>query len=595
MSKRSFLIATTIDFPDDCQSFPFTQELLVQLLDRMHWLGVRRVYYNYYALAGMWQVFARTSPSTRQTLASLGDPMPLISRLVHERGMEFFAIIKPYETGVSNAVHPASAQAQANPGLPCRSGVYTEVEEWVKARPELRVQVRAGDLSPGVDDLPVTRIQLRQRDMTPIRIRPEELEIWTSPDNRHYQKQALAFQVTEGVESCPRTVVDIFGNLVTKQGDPVRVLNITGLQLRASFVAITTNCTEDTGTFRNTAAAMVQAFGPDDQPLPIIIGSHKSVWRRQRDFRQDDLAFDAGIGDVYVCLDVNNQRPNCPHCRERGIGDCSVATLFPDTPICRDGVIAFAKGRNEYLAGSLCEGYPAVQEYWLGWISDCIAAGVDGVDVRISNHSSWTDTPELYGFNEPVVQEYQRRYGVNPALEAFDPVLLGEVRGDLYDGFLRAAKRRLAAAGKQLHLHLEFESFRPDAAQARWRTRPGNIAFHWQRWLRTSLPAEVQLMGAAWTPERALADPLVQEMIAVATAHQIPAHLRRFLWWSRDGKVHADSLEHVYRQPGIAGYNLYETAAFYDTKQLGAAGQLQFHPGMAEEIRARIMQLGIEL
>ncbi|MBX3010010.1 MAG: hypothetical protein KF832_00840 [Caldilineaceae bacterium] len=593
MTARPFLLATTIDFPDDCLHIPFTPDLLTQLLDRFQWLGVQRVYYNYYALAGMWQIFAQSSPSIRQTLATLGDPMPLISRMVRERGMEFFAIIKPYETGMSNAVHPASPQAVANPGLPCLSGVYPEVEAWVKARPELRVRVRTGDLPAGIADLPITRIQLRQRDMTPIRIRPEHLEIWTSPDNRSYRKQELAFQVTEEVIHAPRAVVDIFGNPVTSLGDPIRVLNLTGLQLRDPFIAVTTNLADDTGTFRNTAVAMVQAFGPDDRPLPIVVGSHKAVWRRQRDFRSDDLAFDAGIGDAYVCLDVNNQQPLCPHCRERGIGDCTVSTLFPDTPLCRDGVIAFARGRNEYLSGSLCEGYPDVQAYWLGWISDCLAAGVDGVDVRISNHSSWTDTPELYGFNEPVRQEYARRYGRDPALERYDPELLGEVRGDLYDSFLRAAKQRLAAAGKQLHLHLEFESFRPDAPQARWRTRPGHIAFHWQRWLREGLPAEVQLMGAAWTPERALADPLVQTMLTAAAAHAIPAHLRRYMWWSRDGKAHADSLEQVYNQSNVAGYNLYETASFYDTQQLDAAGRLQFHPGMVEAIRARLEQLGL--
>ena len=592
-AARPFLIATTIDFPDDCQHIPFTEALLTQLLDRFQWLGVRRVYYNYYALAGMWQIFAAGSPAIRQTLATLGDPMPLISRMVHARGMEFFAIIKPYETGMSNAVHASSEQAQASPGLPCLSGVYTEVEDWVKARPELRVQVRTGDIPTGLAAIPVTRIQLRQRDMTPIRIAPHHLEIWTSADNHTYHKQDLAFTVTESVENCPHNVVDIFGNGVTNQGESVRVLNITGLHLLDPFIAVTTNLNDDTGTFRNTASAMLRAFGPNDQPLPIIVGSHKATWRRPRDFRSGDLAFDAGIGDAYVCLDANNQRPICPHCLERGISDCGLATIFPDMPICRDGIIAFAKGRNEYLSGSLCEGYAEVQAYWLAWISDCIAAGVDGVDIRISNHSSWTDTPELYGFNEPVLREYARRYGVNPAVAPYDPELLGEVRGDLYDGFLRAAKRRLAAAGKALHLHLEFESFRPDAPQARWRTRPGNMAFHWQRWLREGLPAEVQLMGASWTPERALTDPLVQEMVHSAVSHNIPAHLRRYMWWSRDGKTHADSLAHVYQQPGIAGYNLYETASFFNTHQLDAEGRLQFHPGMVEEIRNRIEQLGL--
>lgn len=593
MAARPFLIATTIDFPDDCRAFAYTPELLAQLLDRFQWLGVKRVYYNYYHMAGMWQVFAAGSPSTRQTLENLGDPMPLIGRMVHERGMEFYAVIKPYETGMSNAVHRTSAQALANPGLPCLSGVYTQVEGWVKARPELRVRARSGDLPQRLATTPVTRIHLRQKDMTPIRIRPEHLEIWTSADNRGYRKRDVEFSVTETIETAPQDVVDIYGNVITHEGDPIRALNLTGLNLLDPFIAVTTNLDDDSGTFRNAAFEMVRAFGPDDQPLPIIVGSHKSVWRSQRDFRTDDLVFDAGVGNVHVCLDVNNQRPVCPHCRERGVSDCGLATLFPEMPVCRDGVIAFAKGRNEYLAGSLCEGYPEVQEYWLGWISDCIMAGVDGVDVRISNHSSWTDTPDLYGFNTPVLQEYERRYGVNPDVATYDPDLLAEVRGDLYDTFLRTAKRRLAAAGKALHLHLEIESFRPDAAPARWRTRPGHMAFHWRRWLREGLPAEVLLMGASWTPERALADPLVQAMVNEAVAHNIPAHMRRYMWWSRDGQVHADSLEHVYGHPSIAGYNLYETASFYDNYRLGPDGRLLFHPGMVEGIRERLERLGL--
>ena len=96
------------------------------------------------------------------------------------------------------------------------------------------------------------------------------------------------------------------------------------------------------------------------------------------------------------------------------------------------------------------------------WVSDCIAAGVDGVDVRISCHSSWTDSPQIYGFNPPVAAEYERRYGVNPDVEPYDPALLGNVRGDLYDRFLRAARTRLAAAGLPMHHHIEIESFRPD-------------------------------------------------------------------------------------------------------------------------------------
>ena len=318
-------------------------------------------------------------------------------------------------------------------------------------RPELRVRARQADLPRGLDETPVTRIQLRQKDMAPLRIRPQDLEIWTSSDNNGYSKRELEFDVTEGVDTCPRDVVDIDGEPVTGKGEEVRVLDITGLNLLDPFIAVTTGFEDGEGTFTNTAVEMVRAFGSDDRPLPIVVASHKAIWRPQRDLRSGDLEYDTGLGSAVVRLDVSNSAAEFKN----------VLTYADDTS---DGVIAFAKGRNRYLSGSLCEGDKEVEAYWLEWVSDCIAAGVDGLDVRISCHSSWTDSPEIYGFNQPVAAEYERRYGVNPDVEPYDPVLLGDVRGDLYDRFLRAAKTRLAAAGLPLHHHIEIESFHPDAS-----------------------------------------------------------------------------------------------------------------------------------
>ena len=42
----------------------------------------------------------------------------------------------------------------------------------------------------------------------------------------------------------------------------------------------------------------------------------------------------------------------------------------PDT-----GFIAFARGRNEYLSGALCETEPQVQEFWLSCIEGMLDMG----------------------------------------------------------------------------------------------------------------------------------------------------------------------------------------------------------------------------
>ena len=586
-----FLISTTVDFPDDCGSIAFTPDLLAQLLNRFHWLGVGRVYWNYYP-EGLWQDFAK-SPATHETLQNLSDPMTFACRLAHERGMEFYAIIKPYETGVSHASPAASHGDEIRPGLPCIGGVYTRLDPWIVARPELRVRARGGDTPVNLEKIPIQRIQLRQKDLSPVRLKAQDLEIWTSADNNGYRKRDVSFTVREEVGTCSRDVVDVLGNHVTRKGESVRVLNLLGLNLLDPFVAVTTGLDDETGSFRNTAIEMVRAFGPDDEPLPIVVASHKSVWEIPRDLRTDNLSYDAGLGDINVCLDVTNERAVCPHCRESGVTDCMQNPMFAETPICRDGVIAFARGRNEHLPGSPCEACPEVQAYWMSWVGECLAAGIDGLDVRISNHASWTDTPVLYGFNEPVRAEYRRRYGVDPDVKPYDQALLGALRGELYDDFLRAAKERLTAAGKRLQLHLEVESFRPDAAQARWRTRPGNITFDWRGWLRKGLADETTLMGVNWAPERVLNDLVGQEMLREAAVADVPVHFRHFIWRSRDGQTQADQLEYAYRFGGLSGYNLYETAAFYDHRQLGDDGQLRFYPDLMEQIRDRLARLAL--
>ena len=166
------------------------------------------------------------------------------------------------------------------------------------------------------------------------------------------------------------------------------------------------------------------------------------------------------------------------------------------------------------------------------------------------------------------------------------------MRGDLYDQFLRAAKRRLSAAGTTLQVHVELESFRADAMPGQRRSRPGNATFDWRRWLRTELPDEITIFGRSWFPDRALKDSMMGEIIEEAGKAGVPGHYSHPVWKVLDPKAHGDWLELAYGEEGLAGYTLYETAAMYEN-ELGPEGELQFHPGLAEAIRERTQRLGI--
>jgi hypothetical protein len=588
MRRTPFLLAATIDFSDDCIDMVQTVASLEQIVESLQWIGVRRLYWQY-DQAGQWERMMIRSDNLRKTTENLGGyPMALTGQMARQRGMEFYAIIKPYEMGNSFATPAASARS----GLPCIGGMHNSMDSWIAERPDLRVQARLADLPGGGEHIPVQRIQLRQKDMTPIRIGPADLQIWVSEDNTRYRPLDVSFTLHTDVETCPRDVYDVLGRLITRKGDPVRVINLTDLRLTFPFIAVTTSFTDSAGAFRNTAIEMIRAFGPANQPLPIVVASHKSVWRRPRDFRTGDLQFDGGIGDFNVCLDVSNASTECPHCRERGYSDCMQMPLFPEEPTCRDGVIAFARGRNAYLPCAPCEAYPEVQEYWLSWVGECLRAGVDGVDWRISNHSSWVNQSELYGFNAPIATEYARRYGVNPAEQPYDPDLLADLRGEFYDRFLMRVKRRLAAAGKKLQVHLEADSFRPDAPQARRRTRPGHMHFHWRHWLRSGLAQEATLMSFR-SMDAALADPITQDMLREASAAGAPVCWRQYMFTNREGPAQADALEGAYRAAGLSGYNYYDAACLYDRFRMGSDGRLSFYPGMLEALRERAQALGL--
>ena len=181
MKNDRFVVSALVDFPDDCGNIVFTQALVENLIERLQSVGVTRVYWNFYQ-AGMWEFFGAGSEATRETLGNLGDPVAVGARAARERGMEFWATIKPYETGASHSNPGNSPKMIEYPGLPGIGGEYN-VDPWVLNHPEMRLKIRSADLPQGLETVPIRRIQLRQKDMTPVRIKPGNLQIWTSDDN----------------------------------------------------------------------------------------------------------------------------------------------------------------------------------------------------------------------------------------------------------------------------------------------------------------------------------------------------------------------------------------------------------------------------
>src|SRR5690606_34340635 len=146
---------------------------------------------------------------------------------------------------------------------------------------------------------------------------------------------------------------------------------------------------------------------------------------------------------------------------------------------------------------------------------EMIAAGVDGIDIRDEGHSTMTDYPEEYGFNEVVLERARARGGV-----------LGEaiaaVRGEAYTSFLRECRARTAGAGIRLRYHLQLDFLRPDPVPVRRLAYPANIDFAWRQWIDEGLMDEAVLRYYSLPFSALFDDPIALEMTARCRSRGIP-------------------------------------------------------------------------
>ena len=402
MAKHPFILSATVDFPDDVIPGPYDGRLLDDLMGTLKSMGVRRVYWLYYGDVepeSFWAGSLYENPQIpygTQTFEAIGEPLKAAVPVAHRHGLEIYGVLKPYNTGMSGSNGPCSGRRLS--GIEQIGGAVPQVIPFLERYPHTRLR-RRPDIraSHGV---PVSRIRLLKRDASPTRVRPENLQLWTSKDNGRYSRLDAALSVTERVEPAPREVRNYYGELVVAKGASVRTLTIDGLNISERFVVVTTDFTDETGDFINTACGMVEAYGGDSSaPLPVVVASRGAFWSGPRDLGNNAPDFDSGLGHFEIPLDVTAS--------SEGQG------LFWNS-LAGGGLVGFAQGKNDYLPGTVSEVYPEVHRLWDGWVDRILETGVDGIDIRVSSHGSLVDEPWEYGFDEPVVEAYRLKHGADP-------------------------------------------------------------------------------------------------------------------------------------------------------------------------------------
>ena len=104
---------------------------------------------------------------------------------------------------------------------------------------------------------------------------------------------------------------------------------------------------------------------------------------------------------------------------------------------------------KKYYKGVPSLAYPEVQEYHLGIVEELLGYGVDGLHLCLNSHSPRTASENHldFGYNQPVVDEYKRRYGIDIRKEEFDVFQWGRLRGEYLTEFLRKVRKKAEKSG----------------------------------------------------------------------------------------------------------------------------------------------------
>ncbi len=476
----AYRLSVCVDFYDDLLTGPFDQPRLHALLRAFREVGMTRVYWIYTHRqegAGYLQCtpFARIAENARATYNRIGDFLPAAVRAAHDLGMEIYAVYKPFDLA-HNDTFPFGSPAVARYGMGMQSlsgEMFCGLRSMVPLA-HLRMKRRTDDLPADLDRRVVRRIRFTGLDAAPTRLRPEHLRLAVSRDNGAYAPYAGPLQVMDSVENGRR------------------VLTLDGLRIPEPFFVLETPFRDNAATLRNTLVDLAQVYDEEGRPVPFTYGLISRADRYSHDVAAD------GRLDLWSELSRDGYCFNLPdfHAPER-------PHIALDN---RRGYLAFARGKEMYIAGALAPAYDAVHDFWLSHVRECLDAGVDGVDLRDAQHNRslvWED----YGFESPVIEEYLRRHGESDPAR-FDREKQVEILSDRYTDFYAKAARLIRSRGKRVQLHVNLLS-----------RRYMGLKWDWERWIREGLADEITLKSL-WPAD----EPRLDRICPHTAPRGIPLH-----------------------------------------------------------------------
>lgn len=521
-------VDTTIDFLDDIMLEPFNEEMLNLTFQKISELGIRRVYWIHYGSqeSGIWlsQGVDIICKNVAQTIKSLGgDLLPKVTELAHKHGLELFALLKPFDMSVMGYTFPVSSVMAKKYGKNeivggkayfCFDYVADHTDLCMQRRQKQNVKCQISPLR--------IEINFNGTDI------PEfDIHLWTSEYNDTYSiyDQAMAISRMPGK------------------------LIIAGINTKYRYIAI-----ELMGKSEflcgNILRELVRVYDDSGELIECTLGLkprdvctydeksyHLKLTKNRSSFHEVGFDFDG----LRLCV------PSGVLCGDAAPNHYKQFDL-------QNNFLGIAIGCNRYVPGAMCPAEPEAVSYWLKLVQEAIDCGVDGIDIRASGHLDILKWGE-YGFNAPIVKEYQKRYSVNIIEQDFDKALLRKLRGEFYTEFLRLAAHVVWRRGKKVQIHIEdvMEGSADGSTMM-------EIYWDWQKWIEDIRPDGVTFK--AINPD-SFSGSYAIKIVEKCNEYKIPVDCCVFTHCVEDYKKCFESLMEV----GFSAVNLYEFASYYKAQR----------------------------
>ena len=423
-----------------------------------------------------------------KNIQNLGNVNTAFAKVCLELGLEPYAIFKPYENGGGYTLPEGITVDGVSVYDQTVGGSHIYFDSFTAQNLDKRVQrvddYDERDFTDTIDKLEITFVlesvtthsEGKEVSLSSTSLRTPTVNVWVSRDNAEYTLYTGAFSTDFNREK--RILVDANGHaLEGGKGLICNVMTVSGLDIgpEYKYVAVTLS---DSTSMRTIPYSMIKMFSGDREiactATPWVRTLNAAAGKFDWDW-QTDPVLSSSVSGVIVKDGVPTPKGASGAAiyfykfgfefNWRGAGSGGEGYgIYP--------IYGIARGKSEYLQGTLCEAYPEVRQFWLDEVNALLEGGFCGVDVRLSAHSSMMSDYEKYGYNAPIAEQYRKVYGKDISLcEDYTEIM--KVRGDFFMQFLEDAAKLIHSKGASLQIHL-FSSDESPTSEAYF-----NKLCHW--------------------------------------------------------------------------------------------------------------------